>query len=182
MKQIIFLFVLFVSSHTFASEYFDLYRVYVKAEAGYSFIVPEIENAYLESNCFQFTPSIGVFPFFLNDSFAIETSCFFGFGSSEYIDIRVIAPKVMALFYIPVNEILDFYILDFDTFFGVGLSAPIQCFEFNGEENTSVNFKLDMKLGLMYEFIDEIKFLVSFNSGLFRPWEWGISAGISYFL
>ena len=156
--------------------------MYAKLEAGYSFWAPDINDVYCESNCFEVTPTFGLFPIKGNRNFALETAVDLNFGGKDELKTTVIAPKVMALFYIPLGTIFNkgSVLEKLLPYAGIGFSVPIQKVEYKAWDESSVTFKLDMQIGAMFKINEKIAVCADLNSGLLKPWTWSVKAGAMY--
>ena len=156
--------------------------MYAKAEMGYSFWAPEINDVYCESNCFDITPTFGLLPFGAESNFALEASVDMNFGSGKNdLKTRVIAPQVMALLYIP-NAISESSSLSekLVPFAGLGFSVPFQTVEVGSSSKSATSFVMNTQLGCMYKVNDKIGITADVNSALLKPWNWAVKAGVMY--
>lgn len=158
--------------------------MYAKAEVGYSFWAPNINNVYFESNCFDITPTFGLFPISNNKNFAVEASVDLNFGSIDELKTTVIAPKAMALFYIPLDSIFGKSSLTKTVvpFAGLGFSIPIQTIELYGYSESSTNFVINTQLGCKFNITEQIGITADLNTSLFKPWNWALKAGVMYII
>lgn len=159
--------------------------MYAKAEMGYSFWAPEIKDVYFESNCFDITPTFGIFPLKNNRNFALEASVDMNFGGGKNeLKTSVIAPQVMALFYIPLNSIFEKSKLSekLVPFAGAGFSIPIQKVEIASFSESATSFVINMQLGCLYKINDKIGITANLNSALLKPWNWSVKAGAMYII
>lgn len=159
--------------------------MYAKAELGYSFWAPEINDVYCESNCFDITPTFGIFPLKDNRKFALEASVDMNFGGGKNdLKTTVIAPQVMALFYIPLDSIFKKSSLSEKLlpFAGAGFSIPIQKVEVGSFSESVTGFVMNMQLGCMFKINDKIGITTDLNSALLKPWNWSVKAGAMYII
>lgn len=158
--------------------------MYAKAEVGYSFWAPDINNVYYESNCFDITPTFGLFPISDNKNFAVEASVDLNFGGKDALKTTVIAPKVMALFYIPLDSIFGKSSLSKTVvpFAGLGFSIPIQTVEIYSYSESTTNFVINTQLGCKFNITDKIGITADLNTSLFKPWNWALKAGVMYII
>lgn len=161
--------------------------MYAKAELGYSFWAPDIKNVYYESNCFDITPTFGLFPISGNKNFAVEASVDLNFGGKDDIKTTVIAPKVMALFYIPLESIFGKSSLTktIVPFAGLGFSIPIQSATYSKDGysyavGAATTFVINTQLGCKFNVTDKIGITADLNTSLFKPWNWALKVGAMY--
>ena len=170
---------------SFAAETKDGIGMYAKAEIGYSFWAPEIKDVYCESNCFDMTPTFGIFPLSGNRNFALEASVDMNFGSGKNeLKTSVIAPQVMALFYVPLDSIFKKSSLSekLTPFAGAGFSIPIQNVEVGSFSESATTFVMNMQLGCLFRINDKIGITADLNSALLKPWNWSVKASAMYII
>ena len=168
---------------SFAAEKKDGIGMYAKAEIGYSFWAPEIKDVYCESNCFDITPTFGIYPIKGNRNFALEASLDMNFGGGKNdLKTRVLVPQVMALFYIPLESIFSKSKLSekLVPFAGAGFSIPIQTVEIGLYPESAISFTMNMQLGCLFKINNKIGITADLNSALLKPWNWSIKAGAIY--
>lgn len=157
--------------------------MYAKAELGYSFWAPEIKDVYCESDCIEIAPAFGLFPLSGNRNFALEASVGVNLGKGKNeLKTTVIAPKVMALFYIPLGSIFENSSLSekLVPYAGTGFSLPIQKVEYGSFSESTTTFRLEMQLGCMFKVNEQLGICADLNSGLLKPWNWSVKAGAMY--
>ncbi len=181
-KFILGLLLVFASVCCFAGENESGVGMYVKAGVGYAFWAPEVNNVYCESDCFEIEAAFGLFPITGNRNFAVEASVDANFGGKDEMKTMVIAPKVMSLFYIPMESLFGngSLVEHFKPYTGIGFSVPIQKVEYANVSEMNTSFKLDLQIGCGFEINDKLSICVDWNSGLLRPWNWSVKAGVMY--
>ncbi|MBO4320964.1 MAG: outer membrane beta-barrel protein [Treponema sp.] len=172
----------FASVCCFAAENENGVGMYMKADVGYAFWAPDVNNVYCESDCFDFDAAFGLFPITGNRNFAVEASVDCNFGGKDELKTTVIAPKIMSLFYIPMESLFgnSSLVEHFMPYTGLGFSIPIQKVEYAGISELNTGFKIDLQFGFGFEINDKLVLCVDWNSGLLRPWSWSVGAGIIY--
>ena len=107
----------------------------------------------------------------------------FGSGKNE-LKTRVIAPQVMALFYVPLDSIFKKSSLSekLTPFAGAGFSIPIQNVEVGSFSESATTFVMNMQLGCLFRINDKIGITADLNSALLKPWNWSVKAGAMYII
>ena len=158
--------------------------MYVKASTGYAFSAPCIKDVYFESNCFELDPAFGLFPLKGNKNFALEASLDMKFGGKGDYKTYVIAPKVMGLFYIPLESVLGIKNDKFTPYTGAGFALPIQTVEFSignfSWKETTTTLKMELVAGCRFKINDPFAVTADITASVFKPFEWSLRAGGIY--